>query len=238
MKICVVQTKSIKGNIQSNIEIHKRWIDIGISHKSDLIIFPELSLTGYEPELGEGLATGHNDTRLDDFQNISNRNNVAIGVGLPTKSNFGVFISIIIFQPNRPRQTYSKQILHSDEKPYFIEGNEQTILNIKDTKIAIAICYESLQIKHLESAIELGAEFYIASVSKSQNGIKKAFRYYPKIASKYSISVLMSNCIGFCDDFESAGQTSVWDDNGILKGQLDNLNEGLLVYDTELKTMS
>jgi hypothetical protein len=48
----------------------------------------------------------------------------------------------------------------------------------------------------------------------------------------------MSNCIGFCDDFESAGQTSVWDDNGILKGQLDNLNEGLLVYDTELKTMS
>jgi hypothetical protein len=83
-----------------------------------------------------------------------------------------------------------------------------------------------------------GAEFYIASVAKSQNGIKKAFLYYPKIASKYSISVLMSNFIGFCDDFESAGQTSIWDDNGILKGQLDNLNEGLLVYDTELKTMS
>ena len=121
-----------------------------------MIIFPELSLTGYEPELAEGLATGHNDTRLDDFQNISNRNNIAIGVELTTKSNFGVFISMIIFQPNRPQQTYSKQILHSDEKPYFIEGNEQTILNIKDTKIAIAICYKSLQIKHLESAIELG----------------------------------------------------------------------------------
>lgn len=41
----------------------------------------------------------------------------------------------------------------------------------------------------------------------------------------------MSNGIGPSDDFISAGQTAVWDANGILVGQLDDKQEGLLIFD-------
>src|SRR4051794_17238166 len=112
MKICVAQTKPVKGDIQSNIDSHKRLIDVAISNGADTIIFPELSLTGYEPKLSKELATDQDDSRFDDFQKISDTKHITIGVGMPTKSNSDILISMIIFQPYAPRQTYSKQYLH------------------------------------------------------------------------------------------------------------------------------
>lgn len=53
------------------------------------------------------------------------------------------------------------------------------------------------------------------------------------IAGKFAMTVLMSNCVGFCDDFESVGKTSVWNAEGISTGQLDDENEGILIVNTE-----
>ncbi|MDO6602441.1 carbon-nitrogen hydrolase family protein [Arenibacter palladensis] len=236
MKICVAQIRSEKGNIKANIQNHLKWIELAVSEKTDMIVFPELSLSGYEPELAKDLATDQNDERLNVFQDISDANKIAIGVGLPIQSEVGILIGMVIFQPNQPRQTYFKQILHPDEKPYFVEGSEHTILSIKDRNIALAICYESLQPQHAKYARQMGADIYLASVAKSQTGIDKAYEHFPKIAEQHSIPVLMANCIGFCDNYLSAGQTSIWDTKGIICGQMDSQGEGLLIYDTVSKT--
>jgi predicted amidohydrolase len=233
MKIAVAQTRPIKGDISTNIKTHKKLIDLAISYKVDTIFFPELSITGYEPELAKELVTNQDDKEFDNFQEISNKNKITIGLGMPTKSNSGIKISMIIFQPDSPRQTYSKQQLHSDEFPYFVNGDEQIILTVDNKKIAPAICYESLQLDHSVNAKKLGAEIYVASVAKSQNGINKAMTHYPAVAKKFSIPVLMSNCVGFCDNFESVGQSSVWTKQGNLAGQLDEKSEGILIFDTE-----
>lgn len=140
---------------------------------------------------------------------------------------------MIIFEPNKPRQTYSKQQLHSDEFPYFENGVGQVVIKTDDTIIAPAICYESLQPTHAENAFKLGADVYLASVAKSANDIEKAFKYYPGLAEHYSMPVLMSNSVGFCDDFLSVGKSSVWTKEGELVGQLDDKTEGVLIYDTE-----
>jgi predicted amidohydrolase len=233
MKIAVAQTRPIKGDISTNIKTHKKLIDLAISYKVDTIFFPELSITGYEPELAKELVTNQDDKEFDNFQEISNKNKITIGLGMPTKSNSGIKISMIIFQPDTPRQTYSKQQLQSDEFPYFVNGEEQIILTVDNKKIAPAICYESLQTDHSDNAKILGAEIYVASVAKSQNGINKAMTHYPAVAKKFSIPVLMSNCVGFCDNFESVGQSSVWTKQGNLAGQLDEKSEGILIFDTE-----
>ena len=69
MKICVVQAESVKGDVQSNISNHKRLIDLAVSDGAEIIIFPELSLTGYEPEIAEEFATSKDDSR---FKRLSN----------------------------------------------------------------------------------------------------------------------------------------------------------------------
>jgi predicted amidohydrolase len=233
MKIAVGQTRPIKGDISANIKTHKKLIDLAISHKVDTIFFPELSVTGYEPELAKNLATNQDDKEFDDFQEVSNNNKITIGLGMPTKTNTGIKISMIIFQPDTLRQTYSKQQLHSDEFPYFVNGESQIILTVRNKKIAPAICYESLQIDHSENVNKLGAEIYVASVAKSQNGIDKAMTHYPTVAKKFAMPVLMSNCVGYCDNFESVGKSSVWTKTGNLVGQLDDKLEGILIFDTE-----
>src|SRR5688500_4821533 len=100
MKICVVQTKPVKGRIDRNIHKHKQLINLAISHGAGIIIFPELSITGYEPELAKELAMEPDDPRLDDFQTISDARQVTIGVGVPTKNERGICISMILFHPN------------------------------------------------------------------------------------------------------------------------------------------
>jgi predicted amidohydrolase len=88
MKICIAQSKPIKGNISANIEAHKTFIKLALTLNAEAIFFPELSLTGYEPELARELATNQNDHRLDIFQEISDKNNIMIGLGFRRISIF------------------------------------------------------------------------------------------------------------------------------------------------------
>ena len=236
MKIGLAQISPIKGNINRNIELHKEFIFLAIKKGVSAIFFPELSITGYEPELADILKVCTNDNRFGLFQTISNDNKITIGIGVPVNFEDGVKISMLIFEPENKLITYSKQILHDDEKPYFKEGTHQILLKSDENIIAPAICYESLQIEHLEKSIDEGANIYLASVAKSQKGIDKAKAYYSKVSKEKSIPILMANCVGYCDNFESVGQSSIWNRKGNIIGQLNECEEGILVYDTVTET--
>ena len=237
MKICIAPTQSLKGEIRENIKNHLQMIVNAVKSDADLIIFPELSITNYEPDLAKELATDIENILFDPFQELANKNGITIGIGMPTKTSDGINISMLIFQPNEPRIVYSKNILHTDELPYFTSGKNQELLNVNGKKIAIGICYETLQREHFIKAKENEAEFYIASVAKPDRGIDKAYIHFPEIAKEFKTPILMSNCIGYCDNFLSNGKTSIWNDNGELIGQLDVVSQGLLIYDTELETV-
>lgn len=232
MKICIAQTEPFTGDIVANINAHQTFIELALSLNAEAIFFSELSLTGYEPALAKKLATDQDDTRLDIFQQISDINSIIIGVGLPTISGTQIRISMVIFEPNKKRRTYSKQILHSDEFPYFHCGVEQVLIKTTEINIAPAICYESLQQAHADDAIKLSADLYLASVAKSAAGIEKALDHFPRIAKQHSIPVIMCNAIGVCDNFISVGKSAVWNKEGKLLGQLDDNLEGVLIFDT------
>jgi predicted amidohydrolase len=232
MKICVVQTRPVKGDIQSNIEKHKKLIDLAAANGADIVIFPELSLTGYEPALAKALATHQGDGRFDDFQEIADASQITIGVGVPTKSGASPYISMVIFQPHQGRQTYSKQYLHADEEPFFMSGPSSPGLIEGRPNIGLAICYELSIPEHAERAFANGADVYVASVAKSASGVDQAVKRLAGIAQTYSVPVFMSNCIGPSDDFESAGKSSVWNEKGLLVGQLNDAYEGIIIFDT------
>ncbi|MDB5256352.1 MAG: hydrolase family amidase [Chitinophagaceae bacterium] len=233
MKIAVAQINLLKGNVVANIEKHIQFIKLAVLHKADALFFPELSITGYEPELAKELAVHVYDKRFDEFQALSNSYNISIGIGVPIQFSTGIQISMIIFVPNNIRKVYSKQLLHPDELPYFVSGDQKIVLTIENKKIVPAICYESLQVENAEQAHALEAEIYVASVAKAQNGIDKAESHYPFIARKYRMSVLMANCVGPCDNFLSIGKSSIWNKDGRLLGQLNETEEGILVFDSE-----
>ncbi len=236
MKIAVAQTEPIKGNIEKNIESHIFWIQKAIAQKANLIFFPELSLTGYEPEIANHLASNQDDTRLDCFQKLCDNHNIIIGVGLPTKSNNNLNISTIIFQPNIDRITYSKQYLYHTEKGIFKPAINPLVINYGSETIAPAICFELSNKKHHEYAYQNNASVYIASVLNSVNGVDEDHRKLSDIAKNYGMVTFMANYIGESGGYKCAGKSSVWNKNGELIQQLDDKKEGIIIYDTEKNT--
>ncbi|MCZ4410087.1 carbon-nitrogen hydrolase family protein [Cryomorphaceae bacterium 1068] len=235
MKVCVAQVEPRKGDIQENIKIHMTCVEMAIAENVDFIAFPELSLTGYERELAQELAMEIDDSRLDEFQNASNINHITIGVGMPLKSELGTHISMMFFQPHQARKIYSKQKLHADEIPFFVEGHEQLILTVGSTEIAPSICYESTFDEHSENAKKLGADVYLASVAKPKGDIDKAYNHYQRVAEELGLTVILSNSIGPCDNFLSAGGSAIWDSTGVLQGSIKSQSEGILIFDTIAK---
>lgn len=230
MKLCVAQIRPVKGDIQANIANHKKLISLAIANGADFIVFPELSITGYEPTLAGELATHLNDSRFNDFQTLSDTGPITIGVGMPLKTTDGITISMVIFQPDQDRETYSKQYLHADEVPYFVSGRNTIRLS---GNIAPAICYELSVPEHAEAAHKAGAEIYMASVVKTAAGTTKAIDTLAAIAKMYSMNVVMANCVGVCDGDICGGRSSVWNLQGELLGQMNDTDEGILIFDTD-----
>jgi predicted amidohydrolase len=232
MRIALVQTRPAACEIAGNISAHESWIERVASHGADLVLFPELSLLGYEPKHAARFAMRADDARLDVFAMLSQALRITIGVGAPTRGDAGVRISMLVFQPNAARLVYSKQHLHADELPYFVAGNGQITLRSGGQVVAPAICYESLLDCHSDAAAALGATVYAASVAKSAAGVAKADAHYPSIARRHSLRVLMVNCVGACDDFEAVGWSSVWSSGGELVARLSATDEAALLLDT------
>jgi predicted amidohydrolase len=210
-----------------------RLIDLVVPIGTELIVFPELSVTGYEPTLAKDLATELDDRRFDVFQSISDAKRLTVGIGAPIKCREGICISLVLCQPRQARQLYSKMHLHADEESFFAAGPRATGLVGAGAKAALAICYELSVPEHAANAFENGADIYIASVAKHVGGIDNAITRLGEIACEYSMTVMMSNCIGQCDGGECAGKTSVWNNKGVLLTQLDDTREGVIVVDTE-----
>ena len=56
MKLCIVQTRPHRGQLEENLNAHLLWVAKAAALGAEVVVFPELSLTGYEPEMAERLA--------------------------------------------------------------------------------------------------------------------------------------------------------------------------------------
>ena len=233
MKIAAIQLQPQAGNIEANIKRHIDLIKIAIQENCYLAYFPELSITGYEPNLAKTLAMPLADRRLELFQKICDTNSITLGIGAPLQAKQDVQIALIWLSPHQARQAYAKQILHEDECPFFIAGEQQLILEASKHKIAPAICFESMQSSHIEHAVQLGASLYLTSSAKGISSVKAAETHYAAIAKQFNIPVLMANSLGPCDNYVSAGGSAVWGASGALLAQITGEKEGVLIFDAD-----
>ncbi len=232
MKIGIAQTRPITGDIPGDIAVHKKLINKAVFHGADTLVFPELSLTGYEPTLAHALAMDIHDTQLDDFQVLSDTHQLTLGVGVPLQTSKGITINLLIFQPGQPRQVYAKRYLHPDEEAYFVRG-QGTLSALGEGTLALAICYELSVPEHAEEASKDGAKIYLASVAKTARGIEKAHERLAAIAQDYAMTVLVANCVGPCDGEEGGGKSAIWNKSGELLAQMNDRDEGVMLFDTE-----
>ncbi len=83
MKIASAQIESKVGDIQGNLKKHLEMINVAAQNKVNLIVFPEMSLTGYCKEESSALALKESDPELIQLKEKAIAFNLVIVVGAP-----------------------------------------------------------------------------------------------------------------------------------------------------------
>lgn len=152
---------------------------------------------------------------------------------MPTEYGDRLFISSIIFQPDKRREVYSKHNLFPTEINIFSKGSSFCQLEVLQNKISLVICYDLSDPMHSQEAYQAGSNIYIASVLNSVSGIDQDLFKLSAIAKKYNMPVLMANFTGESGGYECAGKSSAWHADGSLLGQLNSKGEGILILNTQ-----
>ncbi|MDC6350932.1 carbon-nitrogen hydrolase family protein [Zeaxanthinibacter sp. PT1] len=232
MKISLIQnhpfTADLNANIADHLKYAKQCADLGV----ELLLFPELSLTGYEPTLAAELALEKDDLRLQRLQEFSDEHHVTLGVGLPLRSPEGICISLLFFRPGLPVIAHHKQYLHPDEEPYFSSGPNLPGIIVNGIQFGLAICYELSVDEQLQEQMQYNPAFYLTSVAKAPKGLATATTHLAQIARKYNIITGMANSVGAANGTQCMGNTAVWDSGGHILGLLNQTDAGMMVFNT------
>ncbi|WP_162844247.1 carbon-nitrogen hydrolase family protein [Sinobacterium caligoides] len=215
-KIAVAQTTSKKGDVAYNLQEHVRAIKCAMDNAASVVVFPELSLTGYEPQLAQQLALTKEDARLKPLQEMAIEGNIYVVAGAPIVTGGKPEIGAIIFSPDGDISSYSKIHLHPGEDLFFQAGSDFKILDIKGYKIAMAICADTNNEEHVKHYAEHGVSIYVAGVLIGGSGYASDTDKLASYASKYHMLVTVANHNAPTGVWEPVGRSAAWDHKGPL----------------------
>ncbi|WP_070964396.1 carbon-nitrogen hydrolase family protein [Vibrio sonorensis] len=171
LTIALVQFEPTAGNIELNLEKHLNAIQLAAEQGCDMVVFPELSLTGYEPEMADKLSHTDIEPIKRQLGNAASESGLLVISGMPLVNKTDKpFIGALIAKPSGEVTTYKKQYLHPGEERHFSVGKEGLVLDCGDNKIGLAVCADFCHAEHQQQAVALGAEFYVMSALISHQG--------------------------------------------------------------------
>jgi len=81
LTIALAQCPVIRGDLNTNLNQHHSHIKHAASLGAQLVVFPELSLTGYELDLANKLALKSSDRLFNELSNVCKKNNIMVIAG-------------------------------------------------------------------------------------------------------------------------------------------------------------
>jgi NAD+ synthase (glutamine-hydrolysing) len=221
IKIALAQHDSLVGDLQGNADKILLWVkrardELG----ADVILFPELNLTGYPPEdllLRHGFIS---DTRKVLDKLIKEIQGITAVIGCPIMEKACLYNSAVVIKDGVSVGRYDKQNLpnHSvfDEKRYFIAGDSPCIIETDAGKIGISICEDIWQDGPATQAVKAGAELILNLNASPYHIGKRAERFdaVSRQARENAIPVVYVNMIGGQDELVFDGGSFVVDEKG------------------------
>ena len=144
LRVAVSQMNFVVGDFEYNANRIENCLKDATKFGADLILFPELALTGYPPEdlLLKDDFIAKNKKFLKHLA-LSVKGIVAV-VGYVEKVKKSLYNSAALLHKGKVVGNYRKMILPNygvfDEKRYFVEGDEPTCFVMNGIKIGLTIC--------------------------------------------------------------------------------------------------
>ncbi len=231
LTLAAAQSISLPGDVPANIRQHLAFMQVAAEQGVQLLVFPELSLTGYEPSLAADLAIAPDAAQLTPLRVMARELRLTVVVGMPIRMapDAGVMIGALVLGADGSRAVYTKQHLHPGEEVAFAPGQGGVALEFGDDRIALSVCADFTHASHPHAAAEAGANFYAASVLISEGGYAKDCAQLQTYAAEYRLLVLMANHGGPSGGWDCAGRSAIWSPDGRLLAAVPGVGEALLV---------
>lgn len=231
MRIAVCQTRSNPGDKAKNIETIRATARAAASWKADLLVLPELYLTGYNVASLRDLAETRDGPSLKSIGEIARNEACAIAVGFPEISDDELFNSSALFdaQGNLAAVYRKIHLFGPDEKDLFAAGKELVVTRLGDRVVGMAICYD---IEFPEMARELkrrGADIIIVPTANMAPYFQVPTTFIRARALENGVFVAYANLCGIEGDLEYTGLSGITGPDGIDLARAGPRGEALLL---------
>ncbi|MFS2158825.1 carbon-nitrogen hydrolase family protein [Pseudomonas sp. Pseusp122] len=239
LKIAAAQSTSIAGDIQANVQRHVQFMQAAIEQGVQFLMFPELSLSGYESSLARAVAIDSDDARLLPLRELAAQSGMITVVGGPLKTaDDRILIGALIIDGAGRISVYTKQHLHPGEELTYTPGQGGPLLALGDERLAMAVCADFSEPDHARRAAVAGADFYMASVLVSKGGYATDSRILRGYAAEHGMAVLMANHGGATGGWVSAGRSAFWAQDGTQVGAANGPGDLLLIVERDAQGWS
>ena len=241
MRIIMAQQNALVGDIEGNAQ---RVIDAADEARrllgADLVLLPELMLTGYPPE--DLLLRPSLNSRVDAaLETIGEKITVPVVIGYPAVRNGQRRNAAGVVFPgeNRPRHEYFKQHLPNyrvfDEKRYFQPGSEACTFELDGWTLGLTICEDiwhsgpasQLQQQDVDLVLNLNASPFRA------NKFQERLEQVEARSRETGLPILYCNLVGGQDELVFDGASFVCDSQGRRCVQAASFTEALVPVDLQ-----
>ncbi|MEO8726293.1 MAG: NAD+ synthase [Acidobacteriaceae bacterium] len=256
MKIALAQINPTVGDLDGNTRKIIAFADKGRSRGAELVIFPELSVTGYPPRdlVDVPAVVEKNLRRLDEIAAATRGIRVIVGAVTPAHAQTGksVMNSAVVLMDGKVRMVQSKMLLPTydvfDEQRYFAAAQKQQLIPelIPGHNIALTICEDAWNDKQsivrrmysvdpVDDLIRAGGDFLVNISASPFHAGKQEYRLdlVRAIAAQHQVPVVMVNQVGGNDSLIFDGSSIAVAADGTLLAQAKSFEEDLVVFDSE-----
>lgn len=239
-RVAVAQIAPRLGDFEANLEIHREIVADALSQGADLIVFPELSLTGYFlRDIVSDIAVGAADPRV---LSLSDPNvDAHIVVGLVEESPRHLLHNTALWlHRGRVEGVHRKAFLPTygmfDEKRYFAAGDRMRCIDTCLGRVGILICEDAW---HLANAVILGADGAdlivvlgnspARGVNSDELASQAVWHHIARnIALFVNVPVIFANRVGYEDGVCFFGSSQILAPGGSTLAQAVQLDEQIL----------
>ena len=223
MKLCMAQINTLVGDIGGNTQ---RVLEVSAAQKAAgarLVVFPELTLTGYPPEdlLLRGDLLDRTEAALARLC-AELPPDLAVIVGYPRGQDGVLFNSAGVISAGKLLAQYDKQCLPNyevfDEKRYFAAGTEPCIVDVDGLSVGLTICEDIWHPEPAAQAKLAGAEILI-NINASPFHRGKSSERLARVkscAAAHQLPIIYVNQVGGQDELVFDGGSFAIDAQGEL----------------------
>ncbi len=245
VRIAQAQINTVVGDLSGNRDRILEWIKKAEDAGADIVIFPELALTGYPPE-DLLLRPKFIEDNLRVFYEIASRvGNITTVVGFADQEDGKVFNAAGILHRGKVEAIYHKIQLPNygvfDEKRYFQPGGSVLVFERNDVMFGVSIC-EDIWIAEgvTETQAFPGDAEIILNISASPYHVGKGHERKEMLKQRavqtYSY-IVYTNLVGGQDELIFDGMSVVFSDEGKILSQGKQFEEDLILTDLDLKRL-